>query len=437
MTTANHYDTIIIGAGLAGLTAAAQLAQAGHRTLVLERNSQVGGRARTDDLDGWHFNHGGHALYRNGLGHRTLQALGVEPDGATPPLARAQIETNGNTTPLPIGFRSLVRTHALRATSKPQFARLMTSVPKLDPDAYSDVTVDQWLDPLRPDVQQIVKALVRLSTYAADTNIMSADAAIAQLGGSQNGVLYLHGGWARLCDQIAKAATTTGASDRETAVHDATIMVGQRVRSIAAGPGGYRVTTKTQQHSAATVIVAAGGPALTASLLGVDPGHFGQAGPAPQAAVLDLALDAMPTNHRFVLGLDKPTYFAVHSPPARLAPKGKVAAVAMRYLSQNDKGSAENHRASLENLARIAGADDLVRSRFLRRMTVTNGMPTAVTGGMRGRPSSSVPRHPGVFIAGDWVGARGLLADVAIASGHDAVIAAGKSMRSTPSGTLA
>ena len=41
------YDVIVIGAGLGGLTAAAKLAQAGRKTLLVERNYGVGGAAST------------------------------------------------------------------------------------------------------------------------------------------------------------------------------------------------------------------------------------------------------------------------------------------------------------------------------------------------------------------------------------------------------
>jgi cation diffusion facilitator CzcD-associated flavoprotein CzcO len=41
------YDVIVIGAGLGGLTAAARLAQAGRKTLLVERNYGVGGAAST------------------------------------------------------------------------------------------------------------------------------------------------------------------------------------------------------------------------------------------------------------------------------------------------------------------------------------------------------------------------------------------------------
>jgi phytoene dehydrogenase-like protein len=42
---ARHFDAIVIGSGLGGLTAGALHARGGHRVLVLERNSHFGGAA--------------------------------------------------------------------------------------------------------------------------------------------------------------------------------------------------------------------------------------------------------------------------------------------------------------------------------------------------------------------------------------------------------
>ncbi|MFG6401149.1 FAD-dependent oxidoreductase [Microbacterium sp. P04] len=55
-------DVIVIGAGLAGLRAAAHLADAGRTVVVLEAAEVVGGRERTDEVDGFLLDRGFHVL---------------------------------------------------------------------------------------------------------------------------------------------------------------------------------------------------------------------------------------------------------------------------------------------------------------------------------------------------------------------------------------
>ncbi len=51
-----RYDVIVIGAGPNGLTAAAYLARAGAKVLLLERHHEVGGGMVTDEWSGFRFN---------------------------------------------------------------------------------------------------------------------------------------------------------------------------------------------------------------------------------------------------------------------------------------------------------------------------------------------------------------------------------------------
>lgn len=57
--TALTADTVVVGAGLAGLTAARALARAGQRVAVLEARERVGGRTHSIDVDGARLDLGG------------------------------------------------------------------------------------------------------------------------------------------------------------------------------------------------------------------------------------------------------------------------------------------------------------------------------------------------------------------------------------------
>lgn len=50
--------TVIIGAGVAGLTAAIELEKKGYKPVILEATDRVGGRVKTDFIDGYQLDHG-------------------------------------------------------------------------------------------------------------------------------------------------------------------------------------------------------------------------------------------------------------------------------------------------------------------------------------------------------------------------------------------
>jgi phytoene dehydrogenase-like protein len=400
---AHDADVIVVGAGLAGLAAAATARRAGARVTVLEAHAP-GGRARSTVRDGFTLNLGAHALTRRGAGMAVLAGLGVVPEGAPPPLHRYRALTEGRLHTLPTGPTSLLRTGALGARSKAQLTRLLGRLPRLRPDELCHTPVARWLDDqhLRADAESVVRALIRLGTYTADIEDFSADAAVSQLQSTAaGGVLYLHDGWSALVGSLARHLD---------------VRAGIEVLGVDRRSGGVQVRTAAGSLVADRVVLATGGPAAIRRLLPVDPG-WGELGPPVTAACLDLGVTRVP-EPGYVLSLDEPVYVTVQSPPARQAPEGGAVVAALRYGSRG----ASLDRPGLEALVATAGVGtgDVVTRRFLASMTVTGVMSTASAGGLAGRPGIGDTGVPGVTMAGDWVGPVGLLADASLASGHAA-----------------
>jgi hypothetical protein len=180
------------------------------------------------------------------------------------------------------------------------------------------------------------------------------------------------------------------------------------------------VETDSEALTAKAVVLAPGSPSATTGLLDHEPA-WGDLGAAVTAACLDVAVRAVPSPG-YVLGVDDPVYGTTQSPPARQAPDGGAVVAVIRYGAR----TAEQDRPQLEGWLDHVGvrSEDIVTSRFLARLTVTATAPLARLGGLGGRPAITAAGMRNVFIAGDWVGPQGALADASFASGHEAGLAA-------------
>jgi phytoene dehydrogenase-like protein len=410
MNTNETVDVAVVGAGLAGLAAAAKAAMSGCRVVVIDGRSP-GGRARTDDRQGFRFNQGPHALYKAGPGASVLRRLGVTPTGGRPALEAATAWRDGQLWPLPFTASGLLATRVMSTRAKTQVARFFASVAAMRSNRLTGLSAAAWLASLdlRPDALQLVTAVTRVATYSADLDLLSADAAARQNQlALRGGVSYLDGGWQTLVDALCRSATDNGAS----------VLVGRGAQGLEAHGSGWIVHTNNGALPAASVILAVGDPDATRRLLPVDPGW--DAGVDATAACLDLGV-RRPPRHRIVFGLDEPLYLSTHCPPAQLAPPGSAVVHVMRYGAR----SSDLDRPELERLAKRAGIDeaDLVTHRFLHRMVVAHRLPQAGLG-LRGRPPVQVPGMRGVYVAGDWVGPVGLLADASLVSAEAAAVAA-------------
>ncbi len=84
-----NYDTIIVGGGIAGLTAAAYLARAGQSVAIFEQQSKVGGLVQTFARDGIYFDGGLRSIENSGIVFPMLRQLGIEIEWTKSPVSIA------------------------------------------------------------------------------------------------------------------------------------------------------------------------------------------------------------------------------------------------------------------------------------------------------------------------------------------------------------
>jgi len=409
---------IVIGGGVAGLIAATSLAKAGHPVVLVEKGSTLGGRAATRQKHGFSFNLGPHALYREGQMRRTLQSFGIDPAGAIPGGNGGYAIYQERLHTLPTGFLSLVTTDLLPLSAKFEFAGLLSRIGSIDTSRIQHETLTSWLSAhVRHQlVRDVLKMLVRVTSFINAPDQQSAGAAIEQLQlGARGNVLYLDGGWQTFVDGLRRAATAAGAKIISGAPAVALERGGRTVT-------GVRLSDGTLLPSLAVIVT--GSPADVDALAGTS---FLRTLPPPvRHATLDIGLRSLPNPKRLVaFGVDRPLYFSVHSAVANLAPSGAAVLHVSKYLEVDETADRETEK-QLERLADEVqpGWRSVVYSQqFLQNLTVTHTMPTAATGGAAGRPSVRLASADNVFIAGDWVGARGQLSDAAAASALDAAAA--------------
>lgn len=412
-STSEAVDVAVVGGGLAGLAAAAYLARAGRRVVLLEKARAVGGRAITQEERGFRFNLGPHALYRGGEALRVLEELGVRWSGQLAKPAGPVALWGDDRFPLPASPFSMLSSPLLPAAGKLEVVRLLMRLPVLDTAKLQATSVSAWLDGqrLHPRARAFVEAIIRVAMYSTDAARASAGVALEQLRRAFKGVYYLDGGWQSLVDGLRQVAVSSGAQIRE----------GARVTAVAPARGGCTVQLDGERLFAEHAVLT-GSPASVCELLGSrSPSleRFAREATPVRAATLDVGLSRLPRpDTEFALGLDRPIYCSVHSTAARgLAPEGGAMIHVAKYLLPGD--TSEGVEAELERVldgAQPGWRDAVVTRRFLPHLTVMHALVEARSGGWAGRFGVEMPEVPGVYVAGDWAAPTGLLADGTLAS---------------------
>jgi phytoene dehydrogenase-like protein len=415
---------VIVGGGLAGLAAAVQLGRLNVPAVLYEEGDRIGGRARTDCREGFELNLGPHRLYERGAAVAGLRALGLRINSASRGPNGGFAIWRGAKHTLPVGYCSLLTTDLLGQSAKRELARFLAAVPMVDLSQLHHVPLGRWLRTEVRDrrVLELIVAMVRVTTYSDEPDCLSAAAALEQLSLSLTGsVLYVHHGWATMVGALRTAAVSAGVA-----------ITGGR-RAIAVNHDGRRAESVTLEDGTrvpcASVIVATG-PRAAERLLRVASAVVFDTTPV-RVAALDVALRRLPSKRAvFAVGVDIPVCFSADSIVARVAPRTGAVVHLAKCLPTGAQGGADDEQQleQVLDLLQPGWRDLVVHRRFIATVVVSHALVMAQSGGLGGRPGVRGSGLDNVFLAGDWIGPVGQLADASVASGIEAARAAGQLM---------
>lgn len=363
----------IVGAGVAGLTSAITLAEAGAPVVLFDTRDAPGGRARS--LDGpYRANLGPHVLYKDGpfwawLAERDLlpPIAGVPLTGLrlrwggevrrTPPLALipATLKLRGRRAPVEDSFRAWVSRHTDERTAELLCAAGGVYAFHHDPGALSAAFV--W--------ERTVRTLLTPPPAAR----------------------YVRGGWNALVDRLDARAAQLGVTRR----------YGERVDEVSG------------------ITVVATEPADARALLGDDSLRW----TSGHTLCLDVGFESRRGDPFIVSDLDEAGWIErFTAPDPSLAPPGHELVQAQMPVRPGE--SADAAEARLERFLELALPGLRERTTWRRRL-VMNGRTGALDEpGFTWRDRPAVARGDGVFIAGDWTAAPGLLSEVSWGSAVEA-----------------
>jgi len=263
----------IIGAGWAGLTAAAALATRGTRVTVFEASRNLGGRARRVTLDGESLDNGQHILigaYHNTLG--VMRTVGVDPERVLTRLPLELRYADGfhlRTPDLPAPLHlaiALATTRGLNWAERWQAVRFMGALRAAHFRFEPDLTVASLLQRQRQSatLRRYLWEPLCISALNTPPERASAGAFAAVLRDSLAGSREDSD---LLIPRIDLGALFPEPAARAIEQHGGTVRLGRPVRNIRTSCGSASRFTLDEDATEYTHVIVATGPQHAAALL--------------------------------------------------------------------------------------------------------------------------------------------------------------------------
>jgi squalene-associated FAD-dependent desaturase len=401
----------VIGAGLAGLAAGAELKELGHHVELFERSRLLGGRATSFEIDGIEVDNGQHVFlfcckeflrfadrcgFQNELYIQPkFDALVLSRDGKRGRLGAASLPPPFHLVP------SFMSYPHLSFNGKLLIARAMleATIKKPDDSSAAFQTFQQWLQVVgqSPETFRAFWDPFFIPALNAPFDQVSVEDALFTLRTAFLGDLMgARFGYAK----VPLAHLAARAAERLDAVHLQTGVLSIEVKDtgvvLSAAERGAQSELEGQAHLAFDAVVIATAPKTTAKLLG-DPAKYGVQNldvyvPYP---ILDVHLwhDSGSTGFDFAAALESQLQWIFQKAPGYLSCSFSAAGESMSMPT-----------ADLEALAwrEVQAFVPALQNAKLIRSAVTRNPEATWLPKVGMRRTSQRTRHPAVTIAGSW-----------------------------------
>ncbi len=235
---------VVVGGGLAGLSAAARLASRGYAVTLLEKTPKPGGRAITIPLKGFNFNFGAHAIYgrdRSVL-RRYERELGLRVDWRPFSPQKVLYDEGESTTVMPSTLEGLLRTQVLDAQHKLRFVyEVGKTVGELE-RGEPGIRIGDFLARDPPQLRKLLLDLASSNFFTNEPERIPSPLFFSyyrRLFTTTRPVSYIGGGWQSIVDGFERILTRHGGKiiTRERAQR--AICDGERVVAVAGRGATY------------------------------------------------------------------------------------------------------------------------------------------------------------------------------------------------------
>ncbi len=364
----------IVGAGIAGLTAAIACAEGGAKVTLVEAHSSLGGRARSTDGP-YKANLGPHAMYHDGAFWKWMRQRELLPANVGARLTGARLRING----------------ALRRT--PPLGALPAVLRLRGRQAPADVDFRSWAAAHTDErTAAMLSSACGVFTFYHDPGELSAEfvwsRAVRLLLAAPSPVRYPVEGWSTLVASLERRV-------REQGVR---VCTSTRVDSLPQSP----VILATELHEASELL---GGRALEWK--------------SGNTVCLDLGVRERRGDPAVVSDFDESGWIGRYSTTnPSIAPPGEQLVQAQMPIRPGE--SVEQASLRLERLLDVGLADWRERETWRRRQVMDQRSGALDMPGTSWRERPAIDQGDGVFLAGDMVAAPGMLSEVSWASALEA-----------------